>query len=388
VKSVLFSFGGSILVCSSILLLDLFHSQPESNKVQTSAPVMEYITPDSSAAVLLFAGDVMGHDPQIAAARRSDGSYDYTSDYRFIQSYIKKADWAMANLEVTLAGTPYSGYPTFSSPDALAKALREAGFDVLQTANNHTCDKGLKGLKRTLDVLDSLGLDHLGSYRNPKEREENYPYFKTVNGIRICFLNYSYGTNGLPVPAGTVVNLIDTAVIRKDLEKAKKEHPDFIVSTFHWGLEYQRNESAEQMRIAEFSALHGADLIIGGHPHVVQPVKKVYAGNRDSVWTFFSLGNFISNQRDRYKNGGIMAEITLIKKNGKTYLGNLNFLPVYVHKQISPKTEFVLVPGYLDADADSLLSLSNADKLLKNQFLADTRNWLRNISETGFKPEN
>jgi poly-gamma-glutamate synthesis protein (capsule biosynthesis protein) len=370
------------------LLLDLFHSQPESNKVQTSAPVMEYITPDSSAAVLLFAGDVMGHDPQIAAARRSDGSYDYTSDYRFIQSYIKKADWAMANLEVTLAGTPYSGYPTFSSPDALAKALREAGFDVLQTANNHTCDKGLKGLKRTLDVLDSLGLDHLGSYRNPKEREENYPYFKTVNGIRICFLNYSYGTNGLPVPAGTVVNLIDTAVIRKDLEKAKKEHPDFIVSTFHWGLEYQRNESAEQMRIAEFSALHGADLIIGGHPHVVQPVKKVYAGNRDSVWTFFSLGNFISNQRDRYKNGGIMAEITLIKKNGKTYLGNLNFLPVYVHKQISPKTEFVLVPGYLDADADSLLSLSNADKLLKNQFLADTRNWLRNISETGFKPEN
>ncbi len=387
-KSVLFSFGGSILVCSSILLLDLFHSQPESNKVQTSAPVMEYITPDSSAAVLLFAGDVMGHDPQIAAARRSDGSYDYTSDYRFIQSYIKKADWAMANLEVTLAGTPYSGYPTFSSPDALAKALREAGFDVLQTANNHTCDKGLKGLKRTLDVLDSLGLDHLGSYRNPKEREENYPYFKTVNGIRICFLNYSYGTNGLPVPAGTVVNLIDTAVIRKDLEKAKKEHPDFIVSTFHWGLEYQRNESAEQMRIAEFSALHGADLIIGGHPHVVQPVKKVYAGNRDSVWTFFSLGNFISNQRDRYKNGGIMAEITLIKKNGKTYLGNLNFLPVYVHKQISPKTEFVLVPGYLDADADSLLSLSNADKLLKNQFLADTRNWLRNISETGFKPEN
>jgi poly-gamma-glutamate synthesis protein (capsule biosynthesis protein) len=258
----------------------------------------------------------------------------------------------------------------------------------LQTANNHTCDKGLKGLKRTLDVLDSLGLDHLGSYRNWEEREKNYPYFKTVNGIRLCFLNYSYGTNGLPVPAGTVVNLIDTAIIRKDLEKAKKERPDFIISTFHWGLEYQRNEGAEQMRIAEFSALHGADLIIGGHPHVVQPVKKVHAGNRDSVWTFFSLGNYISNQRDRYKNGGIMAEVTVIKKNGKTYLGNLNFLPVYVHRQLTPKTEYILVPGFWDDEADSLLSLNTVDKSLKNQFFGDTRTWLRNISETAFKPEN
>lgn len=329
----------------------------------------------------------MGHEPQITAARKSDGTYDYGSNYRLVQSYIQQADWAMTNLEVTLAGAPYTGYPTFSSPDALALALKNAGFDVLQTANNHTCDKGLKGVIRTLDVLDSLGLDHLGSYRNPEEREKQYPYIKTVNGIRLCFLNYSYGTNGLPIPEGTVVNLIDTAVIRKDLEKAKQKSTDFIICTFHWGAEYQRVESSEQLRIAEFSALHGADLIIGGHPHVVQPVKKVYAGNRDSVWTFFSLGNYISNQRDRYKNGGIMAEVTITRKNGKTYLDRLNFLPVYVHKQISPKTEYVLVPGYLDSDSDTLLSLNTVDKSLKNQFFKDTREWLRNIPETEFKSE-
>ncbi len=386
-KSFLFSFGGSILICSSGILFQLFNVEREKHQTPITNRVIDTINRDSSSAVFLFAGDVMGHEPQITAARKSDGTYDYGSNYRLVQSYIQQADWAMTNLEVTLAGAPYTGYPTFSSPDALALALKNAGFDVLQTANNHSCDKGLKGVIRTLDVLDSLGLDHLGSYRNPEEREKQYPYIKTVNGIRLCFLNYSYGTNGLPIPAGTVVNLIDTAVIRKDLEKAKQKSTDFIICTFHWGAEYQRVESSEQLRIAEFSALHGADLIIGGHPHVVQPVKKVYAGNRDSVWTFFSLGNYISNQRDRYKNGGIMAEVTITRKNGKTYLDRLNFLPVYVHKQISPKTEYVLVPGYLDSDSDTLLSLNTVDKSLKNQFFKDTREWLRNIPETEFKSE-
>jgi poly-gamma-glutamate synthesis protein (capsule biosynthesis protein) len=387
VKSFLFSFGGSILICTSGILFQLFNVEGEKHQTPITNRVIDTINRDSSSAVLLFAGDVMGHEPQITVARKSDGSYDYRSNYRLVQSYIQQADWAMANLEVTLAGAPYTGYPTFSSPDALALALKNAGFDVLQTANNHTCDKGLKGVIRTLNVLDSLSLDHLGSYRNQEEREEKYPYHKTINGLRLCFLNYSYGTNGLPIPAGTVVNLIDTTAIRKDLEKAKQKSPDFIICTFHWGAEYQRVESSEQLRIAEFSALHGADLIIGGHPHVVQPVKKVYAGNRDSVWTFFSLGNYISNQRDRYKNGGIMAEVTITRKNGKTYLDRLNFLPVYVHKQISPKTEYVLIPGYLDSDSDTLLSLNTVDKSLKNQFFKDTREWLRNIPETRFKSE-
>ncbi len=383
-RPILISFAGSVLICFSGVISELVRNENEKSQPTAVSHDSLTVTPDSSSALLIFAGDVMGHEPQITAARKSDGNYDYVPNYRFVQNYIRNADWAMANLEVTLAGPPYTGYPTFSSPDALAAALKEAGFDVLQTANNHTCDKGLRGVIRTLDVLDSLGFDRLGSYRNTEEREAMYPYMKSVNGIQIAYLNYTYGTNGIAVPKGTVVNLIDTSVIRKDLEKAKSLNPDFIIATYHWGLEYQRTESADQRLIAEFSALHGADLIIGGHPHVVQPIRKVYAGDRDSVWVVYSLGNYISNQRDRYKNGGITAEVKLVKKKGKTSIEHLHFLPVYVHKRLSPSVEYVLVPGYLDFESDTLVPLNTSDRLLKNQFFQDTRDHLKNIPESRF----
>ena len=358
---------------------------PQKQAVSAPSPGADTVqtAPDSTVVKLVFAGDVMGHEPQFLAALQADKTYEYRDNYRFVKSYLSEADVAIANLEVTLAGPPYSGYPMFSSPDALAMALKDAGFDILQTANNHTCDKGGKGVKRTLDVLDSLGLEHFGSYRTAGEHDSAHPFVKEVKGIKIALLNYTYGTNGMPVPAGTEVNLIDTVQIRQDLEKAKNSGADFIIATYHWGLEYQRSESPDQRLVAEFSARHGADLVIGGHPHVVQPVKKV-AGVRDSVWVVYSLGNYISNQRDRYKNGGVMVEVTLVENSTRTYLADIAYVPVWVYKKSLPKVSYTLIPGSMDSTAgqDTLLRMSATDKVLMEQFFSDTRKHLGNVRES------
>lgn len=378
-KLLYLSFLGAAAICTCEFYFPKAHLPVPAALWESRTPP----PPDSTEIKLVFAGDVMGHEPQFKAALQSGNTYEYRDNYRFVKPYISSADLAIANLEVTLAGPPYTGYPTFSSPDALAAALVDAGFDVLQTANNHTCDKGTKGVKRTLDVLDSLHIEHFGTYRNAKESQAQYPFVKEVKGIKIAMLNYTYGTNGIPVPTGTVVNQIDTAVIRTDLKKAKSLGVDFIIATYHWGLEYQRNESPEQKMVAEFSVKHGADLIIGGHPHVVQPIKKLPAENRDSVWVAYSLGNYISNQRDRYKNGGIMTEITLVKTTDKTYLKNIAYVPVWVYKKQVPKVSYTLIPGNMDSTAvrDSALNISPTDRLLMHQFFSDTRAHLKNIPE-------
>jgi len=381
-KHILFSFSGSLLICFS----GYFIPKKQFSSTLQVKPVQEKpAEPDSSEIKIVFAGDIMGHEPQFKAALKEGNTYDYTDNFRFIKAYVQSADLAIANLEVTLAGPPYSGYPMFSSPDALAAASADAGFDVLQTSNNHTCDKGLKGVKRTLDVLDSLKIEHLGSYRTKAESDTNHPFIKTVNGIKLAILNYTYGTNGMPIPAGTVVNVIDTAIIRKDLSKAQTAGADFIIASYHWGLEYQRTESPEQRRIAEFSAKHGADFVMGGHPHVVQPIKKTAVSASDSIYTVYSLGNYVSNQRDRFKNGGIMVELNLVKTKEKTYLKSLAYVPVYVHRPSLPKVSYTLVPGYMDAGADTLLSMNAADKVLMQQFFKDTREHLKNIPETRFQ---
>jgi poly-gamma-glutamate capsule biosynthesis protein CapA/YwtB (metallophosphatase superfamily) len=375
-KQILFSFSGACCICFGSLFF------PKFAYVGLPVEKVEVPTPDSTEIKIVFAGDIMGHEPQFMAALQSDKTYEYRDNYRFVKECITAADLAVANLEVTLAGPPYSGYPMFSSPDAVAVAVKDAGFDVLQTSNNHTCDKGGKGVKRTLNVLDSLGIEHFGSYRSTEEAEISHPFMKDVHGIKIAMLNYTYGTNGMPVPIGTVVNLIDTLVIQKDLAKAKTSGADFIIATYHWGIEYQRNEAADQRKIAEFTAKHGADLIIGGHPHVVQPIKKIN-GEKDSIYVVYSLGNYISNQRDRYKNGGIMTEITLVKTVNKTYLKNIAYVPVWVYKKSTPKVSYTLVPGFMDSTIvkDTLINMSSADKILMNQFFDDTRKHLKEIGE-------
>jgi poly-gamma-glutamate synthesis protein (capsule biosynthesis protein) len=343
--------------------------------------------PDTARLKLVFAGDIMGHDEQITGAWDARiNNYDYEPTFRYVKPYIEKADIAIANLEVTLAGPPYKGYPAFSSPDAMALAARDAGFDIFIQANNHALDRGKNGFTRTLQQLNSFNIIHTGTFADSADRALNYPLIISKKGIRIALLNYTYGTNGIVIQKPLIINRIDTAVIRKDLYKASLAEPDFTIVTVHWGEEYQRNENRDQQQLAAFMLMHGADAIIGSHPHVVQPVK-LYPSADSSVnhIVVYSQGNFVSNQRAQYKDGGIMVEINLLKTEEETTVEEFNYMPAWVFRDDLPgKSTFYIVPVAFYEKNTTFFNFKDHDKYKINLFSTDTREHLKNIKENDF----
>lgn len=296
----------TIIVAS--LLITSHVSGPEPT-VSQDAPPDKYLS-------VIIAGDIMQHGPQITAAWvDSNQSYDYTSCFQYIAPIVSKADIAIANLEVTLAGPPYTGYPQFSAPDQLAVAVKQAGFDVLVTANNHSCDRGDDGLLRTIRVLDSVGMKRTGTFADNSDYRQHHPLIINQNDITLALLNYTYGTNGLPFNYPTMVNLIDEQTVIDDLTYTRSLEPDFIVVYFHWGNEYETQPTDLQRNLAQISKDHGADAVIGSHPHVLQPME--YHPENDSIHkshlVVYSLGNYVSNQRNRLRDGGAMISFTLMK---------------------------------------------------------------------------
>lgn len=261
---------------------------------------------------LLFVGDLMQHQAQIDAARTDSGSYCYTSCFTHVKSRISEADIAIGNLEVTLGGKPYRGYPAFSAPDEYLTALKDAGFDVLLTANNHCLDRGSQGLERTIQQLEANGISYAGTYRNEKERRVRYPLFIEKKGFRIALLNYTYGTNGIRVTSPNVVNYIDRVQMMQDICSAQARRPDAIIACLHWGNEYQRMPNREQQELASWLLAQGVTHIIGSHPHVIQPIELRTDGHRQHV-VVYSLGNFISNMKAPHTDGGLMLTLELEK---------------------------------------------------------------------------
>lgn len=342
---------------------------------------------DTSRLKLVFAGDIMGHDAQINSAWDiQNNTYDYEPTFRYISEYIQHADIAVANLEVTLAGPPYKGYPEFSSPDELAGAASNAGFNVFLQANNHALDRGQSGFKRTIAILDSLNMLHTGTFMNDSIKNKFHPLILEKNNIRIALLNYTYGTNGLTIPEPFIINRIDTLQIRKDLEKAKLADPDFIIVTIHWGNEYERYENHYQQDLAQHILSYGADAIIGSHPHVVQPVKLFYDSDSSSFnIVVYSLGNFVSNQREQYKDGGIVFEIILAKTSGDTYVEDYSYLPYWVHREdLSEKSTFYVLPVRLFENNEVLFELKDYDLYKITRFANDTRKHLGAAPESNF----
>lgn len=328
---------------------------------------------------LLFIGDIMGHGPQIKAAYDSKTkTYDYNPCFEYVKPIIEKADLAIGNLEVTLPGKPpYKGYPMFRSPDALGKAVKNAGFDIVVTSNNHSNDAGKLGVTHTIDVLKDLDLYHTGTFKDQAERDAYYPLIVYKKDFRLAILNYTYDTNGMPTVAPTVVNLIDEAVIEKDIKFAKKLKPDAIIVVMHWGLEYKLNESPVQQKLAQQIFQWGADLVIGAHPHVIQPIKKLSYkdsdGNVKEGLVAYSLGNFISNQKQNNTDGGLMVEITLEKKTGsnKAVVADHKYIPIwrYIDK-VNTKTGYgtyrTLPIAAFEKDKSNTLKMPSASiKLMK-----------------------
>lgn len=286
--------------------------------------------PKTAHAELLFAGDLMQHIPQVNAARRG-GAFDYSDCFAWIKPHFTTADVAVVNLETTLSESgSYTGYPRFRSPVALADAVCDMGIDVALLANNHCCDDGAAGVRTTLEELSRRGIRHTGLFADSVDYRRNNPLRLVVRGIRFALLNYTYSTNGMPVPKGVQVNLIDTLQMARDLADARAFSTDCVVVCMHWGNEYERKENASQRRLATFLRRHGADLIVGSHPHVIQPFEA-----DSSHVTLYSLGNFVSNQRDRYRDGGLIAKIGVTRHPDGRMEYALRVIPVWV-----------MLPGY------------------------------------------
>lgn len=350
------------------------------NHTKIEADTLPSKEPDSLH--LLFVGDIMVHSTQYHSARYEgkDTTYNFYPVFQHVEAYLSHPDWTMGNLETTLAGKPYSGYPLFSSPSEIADDLKKAGFDLLFTANNHTVDRGKKGLESTLGYLNQTGLLHTGSFQDTVDREVNYPLLVKRNNISLSILNYTYGTNGMPVRKPNIVNQIDTLQILLDLEKAKAQQSDVIMVCMHWGIEYEKRENKEQQQIARLLAEKGAHLIVGAHPHVVQGYEEIITEDGRTVPVIYSLGNFISNQQWRYADGGIAFEAIFVKKDQETTIAFTGYEPLWVNRyrhegqtiyRLIPVNDYLLRPQKYDLNDQQITKM--------NLFYEDTRKKLPNL---------
>ena len=231
----------------------------------------------------------------------------------------------------------YSNYPQFNSPEELAYGLADMGIDVLSTAGNHCLDKGFSGLSNTLNVLDSAKISHTGTARTEEERDTIL--FKDINGVKVAFISYTYGTNGIPIPDGKdfCVNLIDRDLIKKDIESAKSQNADVIIACMHWGIEYQTTQNAEQEELANFLFQNGVDIILGNHPHVLQPMEKktitLEDGTVKDCFVIYAFGNFICDQNAENTRNSIILNMDITKNpDGKISIDNIDYVPTYMYK--------------------------------------------------------
>ncbi len=312
------------------------HSPPSLTPVPLT-PTDPPPPPQTDRLHIMAVGDIMMHEPQITAGQFGD-TYDFTSFFEFIAPTLEVADLAFGNLETTLAGKAlrYAGYPMFNAPDELADALQAAHFDVITTANNHSLDRKEKGVLRTLEQLDRVGLLHTGTFASAEARDQ--PLMLTKNNITLGVLAYSYGTNGVKIPDGKpyLINLIDEPLMARDIAAARVAGADFVVVNLHFGPEYKRFPSEWQKKTVDFLFDAGADLIFGSHPHVVQPYELRELtkpdGSKRTGAVIYSLGNFISNQRDEPRDIGGIFSLRLSKTGGLSRIDEAAFIPTYVHR--------------------------------------------------------
>lgn len=333
-----------LVVCSLICFPSCTSSHANKNETAEKTVQEETDTLPSTLS-LLFVGDLMQHQSQIDAAKRAHG-YDYTASFRHIEKEIRKADIAIGNLECSLGGTPYAGYPCFSAPDEFLSAIHKAGFDVLSTANNHCLDRGSKGGLRTIQLLDSLSIPHLGTYTDSISQAKKHPLIIEKNGIRLAFIAYTYATNGIKATPPFRVNYINEKQIKEDILKAKALKPDAIIALMHWGEEYHSNPSKAQKALAEKLFAQGVTHVIGSHPHVVQPIElRTDSTTSERQLLVYSLGNFISGMSANKTDGGLIVRMTLKKHKQRTTLSHADYSLVWtLRPPHNPQKDYSLIP--------------------------------------------
>lgn len=321
----------------------------------TPVPAPKFASGETHRVRLRFVGDVMMHEPQIGAGHfGAVNEYRYETFFEAVRPHLSDADWTIGNLETTLVERNYTGYPCFASPERLARALKWAGFDVMVTANNHCLDRRDYGVRNTLDVLDAYGLLHAGTARTPDEHSQILMLDK--NGVRIALLAYTEMANGIdlsmePVKVAYLVHFIRPEQICADMARARVLGADAVIVVLHWGDEYQRKPAQRQVALAEKLAGAGADLIVGSHPHVLQPavwqVASRAPGDTRRVLVAYSLGNFISNQVVRFKDAGAILDVVLEKRAGvsRVRIADAGLIPTWIHLyEIAGRRGYRVVP--------------------------------------------
>ena len=292
-------------------------------------------------------GDIMCHNTVYTDAYNSSKKeYDFSYMFEDIKYHLQTADVTVGNLETTFAGSKigYSSYPTFNTPEALAKNLKQAGFNVVSTANNHCLDKGYTGIVNTIDYLDKADLAHTGTFKSEEDR--NDILMKNVKGVNIAFLSFTYGTNGIPVPKGKdyCVNIINKKEILRQINLAKEKSPDMICACMHWGIEYQTSPNKDQKDLADYLFKNGVDVIIGNHPHVPQSMEKKTVklddGTEKECFVIYSLGNFMSGQVYKYTNDSAILKLQITKdgETNKLSIDSATYTPIYMYKNTSKST--------------------------------------------------
>lgn len=318
-------------------LEDADHSMPASSDA-VMASSDNVVTEDSSSVRLLAVGDNLIHIQVINSGKQADGSLDYRFLYSNLKDKISAADIAVVNQETILGGDQfkYSGYPSFNSPVEIGSALADTGFDVILQATNHTMDKGLAGVENTVAFwkqysdITTLGINE------SKEESEQIPIIEK-NGIKIAMLNYTYSLNGKSLPDGMpyLINMLDKKKMASDIKKAK-ELADFTIVFPHWGTEYVYEPSKKQKEYTQFFYEQGADLVIGSHPHVLEPVEWIETNEGQRMLVYYSLGNFLSYQKEAPRMLGGIAEVTITKDNTGTYISKAGIVPIITHYENGP----------------------------------------------------
>ncbi len=339
--------------------------------------------PDSICEMTInLVGDLMCHKPQTTNAEVSTGVYDFRPSFEYVKPYLQDADITIGNLETTFAGTgqPYAGYPAFNSPDAYCEAIKDAGFDFLVTANNHSMDTREEGLLRTIEVIKKNNLGYAGTYLN--QRDHDSIRILNIKGIKLGILNYTYGTNGSYPKADHkyMLNVIDSAGITNAVKQAKQKGADLVLVFYHMGVENVTEPTQAQKDAARFALDAGASLVIGAHPHMIGPTQTVYSKTiNDTAFVAYSLGNFLSNQYWRYTDAGVILKITVkknITKNTTSYKC-ADYLPTWVYRGDGAKKMHILFPAEWASDSTKLpVFLTGVHRKKMEEAFDDTKQML------------
>ncbi|NEP44289.1 MAG: CapA family protein [Okeania sp. SIO2H7] len=390
-KLIRFIFLSGILFISScnISLEAKTEKLPETLPVESPQPPQQ--TPYITEAKLMAVGDIMMHGMQIKSGYNSQTkTYSYQGFFTEVKDILSAGDWVIGNLETTLAGpeSGYTGYPLFNAPATLADAVKWAGFNILTTANNHSLDRREKGLLKTLENLRGRDIYPVGTAASLAEYQQILIVEK--NEILMAFLAYTYGTNGIPVPQGKdyLVNLINEQKIIQDITRAREKGADIVTVSLHFGAEYQRLPNTKQKQLVENLVNGGADIILGSHPHVVQPYKifNVTSKNGDTrqAVAIYSMGNFISNQTKKYTNLGVIFQVNIQKSfpEETIEISGVEALPTWVHRyRKNGKLQFRILPleEVVNAKNDSLLK--SRDYSLLEKYLTQMNSHINSLKE-------